>query len=1122
MYPAQEQSQDSGQETDLGNSQVKKRNARGKGKKTLLREQEEEARRALALDNLEEGPPPPRQSIRDRRAATNNPLPQARPAGLERLDRTASYFLPKMRAERSLPSSARLPASQAFLAVVQHLIHNLDRDIDSPATVTAVKGMLGFANLYNKKDTHPTKDAIKRYEKVITSNNPAEAVLINMSNVRIEDPPQQAPPVAETLSKSVKNRITKFVQSYQASNAIRLLESISKEEAPIDNFLEKPEVLEVLQNLHPRAMPDRDGLPLPDNQPAIVITKDELMTYLKKLPPNKAAALSGWTFELIKTLINDSDAVADAIVRLFNLIVQGKGGPASIWLASRLIPIKKGAGGIRPIAVADCWMRFLSGFLAQKLAPDAAKDFAPYQFGVGVSGGVEIVIHAVKTAVKYTASEASRDNPHVVLAIDCKNAFNCMGRRAIYNKMSRLFPLLNKFIYWAYGTATPIYASDGTFLFYSETGVKQGDPLGPLLFAAGLQDILSSLHVQFPGVTVLAYLDDITIFGPPDKVALAYLFLKIDLALLGLGINRDKCQLFYDSNKTPDLPEAFAGITPSTTFIKILGTPMGSDGEVIEDTALTMDNYVKIIPLILQLPVSIAYILLKSCINPRPIHLLRTVEPELTKDPIKAFDDLIDRSIHILLKKIEPYADVDILTLDQVRNYEALPTQASLVRSLPANDGGVGIRKGSEINGAAWTASYLTSLRWLANKIPSLIDLLPLDLLSNNSPTSTHLNNITPEYIQEPITTIPELKALLVGGTEIPSQRKITKAIVDPSTTQELVTHLQEKDHLSTLAWFKSCCHPQTGAWLSTAQFPEANLRMFDSDYVENLRLRLLMPIFTIMPGFHLRCPCKPNKILDPIKDMYHCLSCGFKGPFQITRIGRHNQARNALQKLLQVGHPTQIVLLEQKPTEPLEPNATARRSDVVILGGGANPSTHVDVAIANPAAESYVRNQHTDTVDLAAAKYREDMKLHKYVTAYGEAFRPHIKPFVIEATGAYGPIASAILKKLGQPTGNNQQPSPELLKARNHFLRKVSVMIASTNAHLISFARTQMRPDGPGGVEVLPQENRAPAHDRALDDDEISQVVDDFMSDLELDQDNLHAGAMEEVRTHHGDEDSD
>ena len=139
------------------------------------------------------------------------------------------------------------------------------------ATVTAVKALLGFANIYSKKDLHPTKNAIKRYAKVIASNNPAETVLANMPMVRIEDPPQNAPQASEALSRSVKNKIIKHVQSYQASNAIRLLESISKEEAPINNFLEKPEVLEALKNLHPSAVPDRDGLPLPDNQPAIVI-----------------------------------------------------------------------------------------------------------------------------------------------------------------------------------------------------------------------------------------------------------------------------------------------------------------------------------------------------------------------------------------------------------------------------------------------------------------------------------------------------------------------------------------------------------------------------------------------------------------------------------------------------------------------------------------------------------------------------------------------------------------------------------------------------------------------------------------------------------------------------------
>jgi hypothetical protein len=46
--------------------------------------------------------------------------------------------------------------------------------------------------------------------------------------------------------------------------------------------------------------------------------------------------------------------------------------------------------------------------------------------------------------------------------------------------------------------------------------------------------------------------------------------------------------------------------------------------------------------------------------------------------------------------------------------------------------------------------------------------------------------------------------------------------------------------------------------------------------------------------------------------------------------------------------------------TEALCANAIARKSDVVIRGAGANPSIQLDMAIANPAAESYVRNQHS------------------------------------------------------------------------------------------------------------------------------------------------------------------
>ena len=516
---------------------------------------------------------------------------------------------------RALPPSTRPFADTALIAVLKQLNSNLETNQNSASSITSVKALLGFANLYSSKDVKPANEANKRYQNVISAANPSESVLANLSRVRFEYTSRQdTPNVVQSLSRATKNKVIKFVKDHQASNAVRLLESISKGETPIDNFKDKPEVMEALKQLHPNKDPNRDNLPLPgaDHQ-AFLITKVELMVYLKKLPPNKAAALSGWTFELIKTFIDKSDALADEIVRLFNLMVNGKGGPASVWLASRLIPIKKGAGGIRPIAVADCWMRFLAGFLAQKFAPDAARSFAPHQFGVGVSGGMEIVVHAAKTAVKYTASDSAQGDPHVVLAIDCRNAFNCLGRRAIYNKMTSVFPSLSKFIFWAYGSATPIYASDGTFLFFSETGVKQGDPLGPLLFAAGLQDVLTRLHSRLPGVTILAYLDDITLIGPPALVAAAFEWLVRELALLGLDINPNKCQLFYNQTYTPVLPEEFSRIQPSTTYIKILGTPMGADGEIVEDIKLTMADYSKLLPYILQLPASTAYILLKSC-----------------------------------------------------------------------------------------------------------------------------------------------------------------------------------------------------------------------------------------------------------------------------------------------------------------------------------------------------------------------------------------------------------------------------------------------------------------------------------------------------------------------------
>jgi hypothetical protein len=386
------------------------------------------------------------------------------------------------------------------------------------------------------------------------------------------------------------------------------------------------------------------------------------------------------------------------------------------------------------------------------------------------------------------------------------------------------------------------------------------------------------------------------------------------------------------------------------------------------------------------------------------------------------------------------------------------------------------------------------------------------------------------------LSTIPQLKTFLEGGEEIPSQRMLTKSIVDPAIIHELTTYLRGEELRPLLSMFKSYSHIHTGYWLNTAQFPENNLRMQDSDYIESLRMRLLLPIFPIIRGYNLRCPCSLHRIQDPLKDMFHCMTCPVEGGPRMEIISRHNRIRDALAILLRKIYKHQEIRIEQKPTEPLLLGQKVRQSDVVIRRHGAQPSTHFDVAVVNPASDFYVHTQHSDTRDLAAAKNIEKRKTAHYVKSYGEAFRTQIRPFVLEATGAYGPIACAILKKMVEPTDQHERPDADIVYARKHFLREVSVIVARSTATLVYFARTHMRQDAPDSMEALPtqeddpqyapnmledvwppvrlegeeddriqdqdqgeDEDQALARDRALTSQELSQEVNGLLDNLGL-----------------------
>ena len=97
-------------------------------------------------------------------------------------------------------------------------------------------------------------------------------------------------------------------------------------------------------------------------------------------------------------------------------------------------------------------------------------------------------------------------------SLDFYNAFNTVDRRDIANWLLHFAPSLYRAGRWAYGTSSDLVLSDERIL--SSQGVRQGDPLGPLLFSLAIRSLLTDLSTALgPHRRILAYLDDVYILS---------------------------------------------------------------------------------------------------------------------------------------------------------------------------------------------------------------------------------------------------------------------------------------------------------------------------------------------------------------------------------------------------------------------------------------------------------------------------------------------------------------------------------------------------------------------------------------------------------------------------------
>jgi hypothetical protein len=227
-----------------------------------------------------------------------------------------------------------------------------------------------------------------------------------------------------------------------------------------------------LAALHPTA-------PMPEARATTVvplqISRASLRTVIASLPKGSAPGPSGWTFEHIQAVAQGSAQGMDAVLALVNSMLAGELPDWPDLKSSRLVPLDKGGGKVRPIAVGEVWDH-LAAKCAMAECSAVCRQLAPLQLGVGTPGGAQCVGLAVQAGL-----QAHPDK--VTLQLDCKNAFNTVSREHMLAAVTQEAPQLLPLAQWLYCKPSALLvpnAPQEAPALQSCTGVRQGDPFGAL------------------------------------------------------------------------------------------------------------------------------------------------------------------------------------------------------------------------------------------------------------------------------------------------------------------------------------------------------------------------------------------------------------------------------------------------------------------------------------------------------------------------------------------------------------------------------------------------------------------------------------------------------------------
>ena len=495
--------------------------------------------------------------------------------------------------------------SQVFVDTVEVVSHRYHSD---PSAVNLLR-LLAIPKLCLRERVADTRIWLKRIvqEEFLQLFDSIEE-RVGQGGMREESDPMG-------LSHKEVQKIVAFVGTGQARKAMALIRGASAI-APLT-----PGTLATLRAKHPNGASAPFGNRL-GNVPVGFSDDDweEMQGLVQKQSRQTSGGLSGWNAMLVQVCFGAERPekwFQKALRLMTSSILQGTAKGRSMLCASRLTPLQEGENNkIRPIACGELFYRICMKFLLKVV--DHILALLPTQLGVGSPGGVEPMVELLEMERdRVMGGEASRK----IICLDMSNAFNSISRSVIAEATFRHAPQLYRLTKWAYGEPTPLILGDGTIIPSSE-GVRQGCPLGPLLFSLGLRGKLERMGDLVGGVSdiISSYLDDIMVITHrPDMVARI-----VELFAPGDGVVVPLDGLVLNVLKTREIDTASL-VAPGEGF-DLLGSMVG--GVVARRAFLNgkIQSTVRHLVRLRQLPAQVGLWLLRECVVPENMHLLRTMD----------------------------------------------------------------------------------------------------------------------------------------------------------------------------------------------------------------------------------------------------------------------------------------------------------------------------------------------------------------------------------------------------------------------------------------------------------------------------------------------------------------